>query len=83
MTKAIQFQPNGWKGFVHSSAGTVPASGALLTVQASAQLGEIDFTALVSGISCAIRFGAADARVVAAELQAAAAAIEAVQGGSA
>lgn len=83
MTKSIQFQPNGWKGYAHSSAGTVPASGALLTVQASAQLGEIDLTALVSGISCAIRFSVADARIIAAELQAAAEAIEAVQGGAA
>ncbi|PZP91142.1 MAG: hypothetical protein DI587_36330 [Variovorax paradoxus] len=73
---AIQFYPNGWKGYAHSSGGTVPASGALLTVQASAQLGEIDLTALISGISCAIRFGAADARIIAAELLAAAAAID-------
>jgi hypothetical protein len=83
MTKSIQFQPNGWKGFAHSSAGTVPASGALLTVQASAQLGEVDLTALVSGISCAIRFSVTDARIIATELQAAAAAIDAAQGGAA
>lgn len=79
-THAIQFRPNGWKGFTHSSDGTVPASGALLTIQASAKLGEVDMTALISGISCALRFSAADARAIAAELVAAATAIDAVQG---
>ncbi len=76
----ITFQPTGWKGYVHSSDGTVPASGALLTVQASARLGEIDLTALISGISCAIRFSAADARSIAAELVNAADAVERYRG---
>lgn len=78
--QGIQFQPTGWKGFAHSSNGTLPTSGALLTVQASAKLGEIDLTALLSGISCAVRFSSADARAIAAELLTAAAAIDAAQG---
>ncbi|KQP43516.1 hypothetical protein [Pseudorhodoferax sp. Leaf274] len=77
---AIQFRPTGWQGYVHSSDGTLPASGCLLAIHASARLGEIDMTALISGISCAIRLSAADARAVAAELLAAAAAVEAKRG---
>lgn len=83
MSKAIQFQPTGWKGYAHSSNGVLPTSGALLTIQASANLGEIDLTALISGLSCSVRFSTADARAIAAELVAASAAIEAAQGGAA
>lgn len=79
-THTIQFRPNGWKGYAHSSDGTVPASGALLTIQASAKLDEVDMTALISGVSCAIRFSAADARAIAAELVVAATAIDAAHG---
>lgn len=80
--QGIRFAPSGRKGYVHSSDGTSPASGCMLAIYASARLGEIDLTALLGGISCAMRFSAADARAVAAELLAAAAAVDAAQAGA-
>lgn len=72
----LTFRPTGWKGYVHSSDGNVPASDCMLSIHASGRLDEIDLTALLSGLSCAIRFSGADARAIAAELIAAADALE-------
>lgn len=76
----IVFRPTGWKGYTHSVDGRLSASGVLLTIHAAARVDEIDLTALISGMSCSMRFSAADARAVAAELLTAAAAVNAVQG---
>lgn len=81
MTKGIQFRPTGWKGYSHSSGGTLSA-GAMVTVHAAERVDQIDLSCLFGGHLCGLRFTAADARAVAAELLAAAAAIDA-QGGAA
>jgi hypothetical protein len=81
-THAIQFRPTGRKGYSHSVEGTLSA-GAMVTIHASERIDQIDLTCLFGGHCSAMRFCAADARAVAAELIAAAAAVEAVQGGAA
>ncbi|MGC3986257.1 MAG: hypothetical protein QM777_16940 [Pseudorhodoferax sp.] len=78
--QGIVFRQNSWKGEVHSVDGTLPASGALMTIQACPRLGEIDLMVLLSGISCSIRLSPADARAVASELRVAASAVDAKQG---
>lgn len=78
---AIAFTPNHWQGRAHASAGTVPASGCLLSIYASARLDEIDVSLLRDGIHCGFRVSAADARALAAELLTAAAAVDAAQVG--
>lgn len=79
MRAVIEFSPTGWKGYVHSSDGTLPASGVLVSIQASGRLGEIDLSALIGGMGCSMRFSPADARAVAAELLAAAGAVDAAR----
>ena len=75
-TPAIVFRPTGWKGYVYSTDGTVPASGCMVSIHASGRLGEIDMSTLIKGFGCSVRFSPADARSVAAELLSAADAIE-------
>ncbi len=74
--KGITFRPTGWTGYVHSSDGTVPASGTLLSIHAAGRVDEVDLSCIFGGHSCGMRFSTADARAVAAELIAAADAVE-------
>lgn len=80
MTQASIFLPMERLGFLFATAATQSGSGAVLAVQAPGRLNEIDLSCICAGHSCSMRLSASEARAVAAELIAAAAALEAAQG---
>lgn len=79
-THTIQFRPTGWQGYAHSSQATIVRNGTALTVTGSLKLDEVELSAYLDGNGCSIRVDTAMARSVAAELLAAADAVDAAQG---